>query len=172
VSDAGAEDVSFVTADDVRRLNAELDARLVGLAGEIRPDELHVDPQNGEWTLAENLGHIAEFPRFFAPQLEAQLHEERPRVGRTHEHAARLAAVEHAHDRDLDELRADLAASLDAFAAALVELRDDDLERVAENGKYGPESLAVFLDRYVISHKAAHVRQLRETIDAVRAVTR
>jgi uncharacterized damage-inducible protein DinB len=145
VSDAGAEDVSFVTADDVRRLNAELDARLVRLAGEIRPDELHVDPQNGEWTLAENLGHIAEFPRFFAPQLEAQLH---------------------------DELRADLAASLDAFAAALVELRDDDLERVAENGKYGPESLAVFLDRYVISHKAAHVRQLRETIDAVRAVTR
>jgi uncharacterized damage-inducible protein DinB len=162
--------VSFATADDVRRLNRELDERLRALADEIQPEELHVDPCNGEWTLAENLGHIAEFPRFFAPQVTAQLREDHPRVGRTHEHEERLAAIAQARERDLAELRADLAVSFDSFAGTLTELRDDDLTRVAENGKYGPETLSVFLDRYVIGHKAAHVRQLRETIDAVRAL--
>jgi uncharacterized damage-inducible protein DinB len=161
---------AYETADDVRRVNATLDRELLALAADITPDEVHTDPRNGEWTLAENLGHIAEFPRFFAPQIASQLAGDPAPVGRTHENPARLAAIEAARGRGLDDLRSDLATSLGDFAHTLEPLRDDDLARVTENSKYGPESLRQFLDRYVIGHKAAHVRQLRETIAAVRAV--
>lgn len=162
------ESPTFASAADVRSRNAALDEQLRTLAAGVRPDELHVDPRNGEWTLAENLAHIAEFPRFFAPQLLAQMREDRPRVGRTHEHEGRLAAVASAPGRELDDLRDDMGASLRELAAHFTELRDEHLGKVAENGKYGPEPLSAFLDRYLIGHKAAHVRQLRETIDAVR----
>lgn len=159
---------AFAAADEVRERNAELDQQLRALAAEIRPNELHVDPRNGEWTLAENLAHIAEFPRFFAPQLRAQMNEDNPRVGRTHEHEGRLAAIASAPARDLDDLRGDMDAALRELAAHFTELRDEHLGKVADNAKFGEEPLSTFLDRYLIGHKAAHVRQLRETIDAVR----
>lgn len=161
---------TYASADAVRRRNSELDTALRALVDEIRADELHVDPQNGEWTLAENLAHIGEFPRFFRPQLQSCLREDGAVVGRTHEHEGRLAAVAAAPERDLADLRGGVDDALVELADALDELRDEHLVVVTENAKYGPEPLTAFLDRYIVGHKAAHVSQLRETIDAVRAL--
>jgi uncharacterized damage-inducible protein DinB len=155
------------TADGVRAFNAELDRQLRALADRIDPSRLHDDPGGGEWTLAENLAHIAEFPAWFANDLVAQMREERPVVGRTHDHPDRLAAIAAAADRSLDDLRAELDASLDRLTAVLEELRDEHIDKLAQNRKYGPEPLRTFLDRYVLGHKAAHVDQLRRTIEAV-----
>lgn len=155
------------TADGVRALNAELDRQLRELADQIDPARLHDDPGGGEWTLAENLSHIAEFPSWFANDLVAQMRQDGPVVGRTHDHPDRLAAIEAAAGRSLDDLRADLDASLDRLAGVLEELRDEHIGKLAENRKYGPEPLSTFLDRYVLGHKAAHVDQLRRTIEAV-----
>ncbi len=153
------------TADAIRARNAALDAELRATVADLPAGRLHADPGGGEWTLAEQLGHIAEFPRFFAPDLIRQLREEHPTIGRTSDHPGRNAAVAAARGRTLPDLQAELDASLDRLAAALEEVRDEHLGRIARNRKYGPEPLSAFLDRYVIGHKAGHIKQLRETLE-------
>ncbi len=154
-------------ADAVRIANKELDERLRALAAAIPVDRLHADPGEGKWTLAENLAHIAEFSRYFAVDLAAQLRQEGAPVGRTHDHAARNAAIAVAKSQGIDDLRTALDRALDALAEQLDELRSEHLDRMGENRKYGSEPLHQFLDRYVLGHKAAHVEQLETTIKAV-----
>jgi len=153
-------------SDAVRASNDQLDERLRELAAQIPADLLHADPGGDEWTLTQNLAHVAEFSRYFSVDLAAQLKQEGTAVGRTHEHADRLAAVAAAEGQGLDELRGALDAALDVLAAQLAELRDEHLDRLAHNRKYGPDPLTKFLDRYVLGHKAAHIQQLEKTIEA------
>ena len=71
--------------------------------------------------------------------------------------------------RTLPDLQAELDASLDRLAAALAEVRDEHPGRGRRNRKYGPELLGAFLDRYAISHKAGHIKQLRGTLERLGA---
>jgi len=154
-------------ANAVRIANDELDERLRTLAAAIPAELLHKDPGEGQWTLAENLAHIAEFSRFFAADLAAQLEHEGATVGRTHEHPGRNAAIAAATSKSLDDLRECLDTAFAALADQLGQLRSEHLDRVGHNRKYGPEPLERFLDRYVLGHKAAHAQQLEMTINAV-----
>jgi hypothetical protein len=158
-----------MTAEEVRARNADLDAGLVRLAGQITPANLHVAPADGEWTPAEILAHLAEFPRFFAADLARQLDAEGVEVGRTHEHPDRNQAIASATGRDLDDLLTSLSSALGELARTLEQLEDGHLERVGHNRKYGPEPLATFLDRYVLGHKAGHVDQLQRALSATPA---
>lgn len=156
-------------ADAVRIANDALDERLRALAAAIPAERLHTDPGNGEWTLAENLAHIAEFTRYFAADLAAQLQDEGAAVGRTHEHPDRNAAIARAKGQSLDDLRAALDTGLTELAEQFGELVDKHLDRMGNNRKYGLEPLHRFLARYVLDHKASHAAQLERTIDAVQA---
>ena len=156
------------TAAEVRARNAELDAELRRLVEQITPDQLHVAPRDGEWTPAEILAHLAEFPRYFAGDLARQLAAEGAEVGRTHEHPGRNQAIAAAPGRTIEELRDRLNSALDELAKTLEDLRDEHLGRIGNNRKYGPEPLAVFLDRYVLDHKAGHLDQLRRTVNELR----
>lgn len=158
---------TWASSDAVRSANNELDEHLRTFVSRLPPDLLHADPGDGEWTLAQNLAHVAEFSRYFAVDLAAQLQQEGAVVGRTHEHADRLAAVVAASGQSLDDLRSALDAAFDALVAQLSEMRDEHLARMANNRKYGPEPLTMFLDRYVVGHKAAHLRQLETTLQDV-----
>ncbi len=152
------------TAADVRARNAELDIELSLLAEQITPGQLHGASAAGEWTPAETLAHVAEFARYFTGDLERQLVAVGAVVGRTHDHPGRNHAIAAAAGRDIEELRGDLSRALDALARTLEPLRDEDLDRIGKNRKYGPETLAVFLDRYVLDHKAAHIDQFRRAL--------
>lgn len=156
-----------MTAAAVRARNTELDAELTRLARRVTPDRLHVTPADGEWTPAEILAHLAEFPLFFAGDLARQLLAEGAEVGRTHEHPGRNRAIDSAPDRGLDDLMASLSSALRELAKTLEQLEDWHLERIGNNRKYGPEPLATFLDRYILGHKAGHVAQLRQALSAV-----
>ncbi|MBA3415892.1 MAG: maleylpyruvate isomerase N-terminal domain-containing protein [Chloroflexia bacterium] len=154
-----------LTAAAVRARNAELDDELARLAARVTPGQLHVASEAGEWTLAETLAHVAEFARYFAGDLARQLGTDGGDVGRTHDHPRRNQAIAAAAGRDLAELRGDLNLALDELAKMLESLHDEHLGRIGNNRKYGPETLAVFLDRYVLDHKVAHIDQLRRTLD-------
>lgn len=155
------------TAEEIRARNAELDVELSTLAERVRPEQLHAASADGDWTPAEALAHVAEFARYFAGDLARHLGEEGVDVGRTHEHPGRNEAIAAAPSRTLDELRASLNAALAELAEVIATLRDEHLGRIGNNRKYGPEPLSVFLDRYVLDHKAAHRDQLRRTLDAL-----
>lgn len=155
------------TADEVRARNASLDADLRALTSQVPADVLGRDPGGGEWTLAQLLAHLAEFPTFFAADLTRWLDDPSQPVGRTHDHPTRLAAVEEAGDEELDGLRAEMDEAFTMLADVLEGLEDRHLQAETQNRKYGPEPLTTYLDRYVLRHKAEHVEQLRATLDAV-----
>jgi hypothetical protein len=155
------------TADEVRAENAVLDGRLLALATAVDDGDLPASPGGEEWSVVQNIAHIAEFPAFFAAELQRFLQDHHSPVGRTHEHDLRLAAVEGAGDRSRHELMASMRASFATLAAVLERLDDDHLGLTTQNRKYGPEPLSAFLARYVLDHKRAHVEQLKEAIAAV-----
>lgn len=154
-----------MTADDLRADNARLDADLLAEATAGDPANLHWAP-DGEWSLAQVLAHLGEFPRFFAEHLRRWQADPAAVVGRTHDHPVRLAAVDHPAGQR-DELVTAARAAFAALAEALAPLSDADLEAQTQNVKYGPEPLTAFLDRYVIGHKSGHLDQIRALHAAV-----
>jgi hypothetical protein len=146
-------------ADEVRAENARLDQALLTEAQAFDPNRLGEAPE-GEWSAAQVMAHLGEFPRFFAGELRRWHDDPATVIGRTMEHPVRLAAIESPAEA-LEELVAGMRAAFAELAAALELLGDDDIEAKTENVKYGPEPLTAFFDRYVIGHKAGHLDQLR-----------
>ena len=144
---------------EVRAENARLDAALLAEAESFDPARLTAAP-DGEWSAAQVLAHLGEFPRFFAGELRRWQADPAAVIGRTHEHPVRLAAVESPAEA-LDQLVAGMHSAFAELDAALSRLTDDDVEAKTENVKYGPEPLSAFFDRYVLGHKAGHLEQLQ-----------
>ncbi|HET9772811.1 MAG TPA: DinB family protein [Acidimicrobiia bacterium] len=148
-----------MTADELRRRNGLLDGELLEAAAAVDPGHLHFAPE-GEWSPAQVLAHLGEFPRFFAAELTRWRADPGAVIGRTHEHPARLAAVADPSGQR-DELVAAAREAMAVLAEALEPLTDADIEATTQNVKYGSEPLAAFLDRYVVDHKAGHLDQIR-----------
>lgn len=148
-----------MTAGEVRAENRRLDEALLAEAEAFDPARLG-DAPDGEWSAAQVLAHLGEFPRFFAGELRRWKADPSAVIGRTLEHPVRLAAVESPADA-LAELLAGIRSAFAELGEALELLADDDVEAKTENVKYGPEPLSAFLDRYVTGHKAGHLDQLR-----------
>jgi hypothetical protein len=146
-------------ADELRAENARLDEALLAQAEAFDPSCLGVAPE-GEWSAAQVLAHLGEFPRFFAAELRRWRQDPSAVIGRTHDHPVRLAAVA-SPAGVLGELVAAMRSAFAELAAELERIDDDDIDAKTENVKYGPEPLSAFFDRYVIGHKAGHLDQLR-----------
>ena len=148
-----------MTADEVRAENTRLDEALLAEAQSFDPSRLTVAPE-GEWSAAQVMAHLGEFPRFFAGELRRWFADRNAVIGRTMEHPVRLAAIESPAEV-LDELIAGMRSAFSELAAALELLSDEDIDAKTENVKHGPEPLTAFFDRYVTGHKAGHLDQLR-----------
>jgi hypothetical protein len=148
-----------MTADGVRAENAALDAALLAEAEAFEPARL-TDAPEGEWSAAQVLAHLGEFPRFFAGELRRWHDDPSATIGRTMEHPVRLAAVD-APAETLTDLVSGMRGAFAELATVLDLLADFDVDTKTENAKYGPEPLSAFLDRYVVGHKAGHLDQLR-----------
>ena len=148
-----------MNAADVRAENHRLDEALLAEAEKFDPTRLPDAPE-GEWSAAQVMAHLGEFPRFFAGELRRWRDDPSSVIGRTVEHPVRLAAVE-SPAKVLGALVAGMHSAFKELAAELEKLRDDDIDAKTENVKYGTEPLSAFFDRYVIDHKAGHLDQLR-----------
>jgi hypothetical protein len=146
-------------AEEIRAENRRLDEALLAEAEAFDPARLTNAPP-GEWSAAQVMGHLGEFPRFFAGELRRWRHDPSAVIGRTLEHPVRLAAVE-SPASVRDELVAGMRSAFAELAATLEALSDADVDAKTENVKYGPEPLSAFFDRYVIGHKAGHLDQLQ-----------
>jgi hypothetical protein len=155
------------TADEVRAENREHDAAFRELFARVPPDRLLEGPE-GEWTVAQNLGHIAEFPGYFARQLRSWIRGDQVVIGRVAEHdPQRNDAIARAPAEELRQLTARAEVAFGELEETLAELTDDHLTATTQNVKYGEEPLTNYLERYVVGHKRAHVDQLRRTLGAV-----
>lgn len=143
----------------IRAENARLDEELLAEAEAFDPARL-ADAPDGEWSAAQVLAHLGEFPRFFAGELRRWHDDPSAVIGRTMEHPIRLAAVDSPAEA-LDELVTGMRVAFTELAGALKLIDDHDVEAKTQNVKYGPEPLSAFFERYVIGHKAGHLEQLR-----------
>lgn len=158
----------LATSAGLSARNNALDLQLRELARQVTDERLRADPGDGEWTLAENLAHIGEFPRFFAREITAMVSAAGDvEVGRTHEHPERREAIAAAEGKSRNQLIEAVGTAIEEMAEAVGQVTDDDLHRAFTNRKYGKEPLTAYLERYVLGHKAAHVDQLRRTLGAV-----
>ncbi|HET9093077.1 MAG TPA: hypothetical protein VFN50_11755 [Acidimicrobiales bacterium] len=148
-----------MTAAEVVAANEELDRLLLEELG--RADLARPPRDDGEWVAVEVAAHLAEFPHFFAGEIERWRSHPGSTVGRTHDDEGRLAAVAAAWSADPSRIRSRVSEALSVLAAALGQLSDSDIAAATRNVKYGEEPLSAFLDRYVIGHKAGHLEQLR-----------
>lgn len=162
----------------IRARNQLLDEQLADLLAQISADVLlaaarsedATDPPDAEesWSVAQQLAHLGEFTAYFASELDRWVAGSQVVVGRTAETSAvRNDAVVQAPSRSLNELLSAVDDGCARLGAALARLDDHHLDAMTQNVTYGPEPLTAYLDRYVVGHKAAHLQQLGQTLDAL-----
>lgn len=121
---------------------------------------LYRRPGEQEWSMAENLVHVSEARQFFANEVRRALSTPGASVGRTITDSARVQNVfDHAHDtREI--IAQKLVASYDLVYQTLMQMRDDDLHGAVEHVKYGPQTLAEFIEHFIVEHDRAHAGQV------------
>ena len=135
-----------------------------------RADEhiLYRRPADGGWTLAESLAHIAEARQFFNQETRRVLATPGAPMGRTVDHPGQLQNIQdHGYDAP-DALRRRLIASHEDMLKTLSGMTDGDLQITGQHIRYGPQTLAEFIQRFMVEHDQAHVQQAQTllTVDA------
>lgn len=151
----------------VRRYNAEIDKRLLALARRVPEGSLHDEFSDRPRTLAQQLGHLAEFPMFVGTQLEAWLDRRRVVMGRTTSDADLNDALTRATELRLAPLLAWLEGALKKLDEILRRLHDEHLRAVIHTVEFGREPLTSYLDRSVVYHKLAHAGELEATLNEI-----
>ncbi len=158
--------------DQIRRDTQQSYEAMLGLIdgplAQLEPGKLYTSPDEGEWSIMQNLAHIVEFMPYWANQIAALVAEPGKNFGRTHTDEGRLSAIRgHGHDT-LAQTRTAMAPSFAKLDETLASLRDSDLEFTGVHSRYGEKSLDWFIQEFVTGHLRAHVEQMQEAIEAVR----
>jgi uncharacterized damage-inducible protein DinB len=147
---------------------AELNALLDGPVGVLYAEKLYQTPTENEWTVMENLAHIAEFMPYWADEVAGLVARPGQPFGRTTAHEGRMAALrEHGHD-SLAQIRAALPASYAHLDAVLSKLNDSDLNLTGHHSRHGEKTLEWFIEEFITKHLSDHVGQIRECLEAIR----
>jgi len=153
--------------DHIRLSYEKLLNQVDGPLASLKPEQLYQQPFNDEWTVMENLAHIAEFMLYWMNEFSKVIAEPGSRFGRTVEDAGRLAAIrDHGHEA-LSKMRAKLEKSYTYLDSRLSNLKDGDLETVGHHVKYGERPIGGFIDEFVVRHLATHVVQIHEALNVL-----
>lgn len=139
----------------------ELNRLIEGPLSQVDPNRLYHSPGGEEWTVMENLAHIAEFIPYWADEIAKLVAQPGQNFGRTMQHEGRLRAIrEHGGD-SLQEARTALPKSYAHLDHVLSSLKDSDLELTGHHSKFGDRKLEWFIGEFVTQHLANHVEQLK-----------
>ncbi|HEX7735944.1 MAG TPA: DinB family protein [Ktedonobacteraceae bacterium] len=153
--------------EQVRQSYDELSALLDGPIGVLYVEKLYQTPTENEWTVMENLAHIAEFLPYWADEGAKLVARPGQPFGRTMEDAGRLAALSE-HGRDsLARVRAALPTSYAHLDQVFSQLSDSDLELTGHHSRRGEKTLAWFIEEFIVRHLRDHVTQIRACLQAI-----
>ncbi|MYC95284.1 MAG: metal-dependent hydrolase [Caldilineaceae bacterium SB0661_bin_32] len=145
--------------EKIRRLPQQVEELISGLS----PQELTAKPLADEWTVAQNVHHIADSHINSYVRCKLMATEDNPTLKPYDEGAWALLT-----DGSSDDL-SDSIALLKALHARWVQfwenLPDDAWQRTGMHPESGPVTLARQLDLYV-EHGEAHLDQIRRTLAA------
>lgn len=151
----------------VARSYAELNELLDGPIAALFDTRLYQTPTENEWSIMENLAHIAEFMPYWGGEVEKLVEHPGQNFGRTMQHEGRLSALrEHGHDT-LTQAKAALPGSYARLDEVLSHLRDSDLALTGQHVKFGERTLEWFIGEFITEHFHSHLAQLRACLAAV-----
>jgi uncharacterized damage-inducible protein DinB len=114
---------------------------------------------DNEWTLAENLVHVAEAREFFTNETRKALATPGITIGRTITDPHRIQNVhEHGHD-ERAVISRKLVASHEQLMQQLEQMSDADLQKPITHVKFGQQTLGEFIGHFIVEHDQAHVKQ-------------
>lgn len=127
---------------------------------------IHWRPAEGVWTVMDNLCHIREFVPFWVGETMRIVHQPTSAWGRDHNDADRLAAVADTTAVSLDEVVADIRASVWRAAETLRTLSDADLavEATSRNPRWATKPASFVVDELLVHHVEKHGAQIRRNL--------
>jgi len=154
------------------RLERAVDAFLDRLKA-VSPALLTRAPADGEWNVKELAAHQAEIFGYWAEQLAYVKTNPGKPFGRTAEDPSRIKYVEDHKNDPLDELTAAIRSGADQAAAALRAFNDEEWGRVTGlHARRGVMDMDFIANLFVAGHAEEHLKQLDETLAAVRGQRR
>jgi uncharacterized damage-inducible protein DinB len=147
-------------------LNEIIDGPLAELAA-LDPEKLYQVPAENEWTIMQNLAHVAEFMPYWANEIAKLVANPGQKFGRVMTDERRLKFIsDHEHDT-LPQIHDLLPERYAQLEKVLSSLKDSDLELTGVHVRYGEKSLDWFIEEFVTKHMSDHVVQLREELQGV-----
>jgi DinB superfamily len=129
-------------------------------------------PAEGEWTVKELAAHEAEIFGYWGQQLAFVKANPGQPFGRTAEDPDRIKYVEDHKDDPLDELVSAIKLGSDEAAAALRAFSTEDWGRVTGvHSRRGVMDMDAISNLFVAGHAEEHLKQLDETLAAIRSET-
>jgi len=138
-------------------LNRLLNGPLAALDG----SKLYQVPAENEWTIMQNLAHIAEFMSYWANEVALLVAEPGRNFGRTMQHEGRLRGISEHEQDTLPEIQSMLPGSYARLEQVLSSLHDSDLALTGHHVKYGNQTLGWFIDEFITRHLSDHVEQIK-----------
>ncbi len=134
------------------------------------PGELQTRaPAAGEWHAKELAAHQAEIFGYWAQQLAYLKTNPGQPFGRTAEDPDRIKYVEDHKDDSMDDLVSRITLGADQAAAALRSFTDEEWARITGlHSRRGVMDMDFVSDLFVAGHAEEHLKQLDETLAAVR----
>src|SRR5579863_1612814 len=138
-----------------------------GPLAKLDPQKLYEVPAENEWTIMQNLAHVAEFMPYWANEIAKLVANPGQNFGRVMTDERRIKFIsDHANDT-LPQIRSLLPTSDARLKEVLSTLKDGDLELTGIHVRYGEKSLDWFMEEFVTKHMSDHVVQLREELQGV-----
>ena len=154
-------------SQSVQHSFAALNELIDGPLASLDPQKLYEVPAENEWTIMQNLAHVAEFMSYWANEIAKLVAHPGQNFGRVMTDERRIKFIsDHEHDT-LPQIRALLPESYARLEEVLSGLKDSDLELTGIHVRYGEKSLDWFIEDFVTKHMSDHVVQLREELQGV-----
>lgn len=127
-------------------------------------------PAEGEWSVRELAAHEAEICAYWAQQLTYVKANPGKPFGRTAEDPDRIKYVEDHKNDPIDNLRSAIKLGADQAAAALRTFNAEEWSSITGvHSRRGVMDMDFISELFLAGHAEEHLKQLDETIAAVRA---
>lgn len=130
---------------------------------------LYTRPAPEEWSVMEDLAHVAEFPPYWTKEMLKIVQNPGTAFGRTHVDPDRIAAVAN-HAKD------DLAVTLGRIDSAraetlemLLTIADEDWEKSGVHSRRGEMNLHQIMTSFITDHIGEHMQQAKDALQAVKS---
>lgn len=141
--------------------------RLGATLGKAAKANIYQPPAEGEWSVAEILGHICEAEPFWAGKIQTMCRENNPNIGRSEEETKRRVqfVADHAHDpwqeisARLNQAHKDVLKEVQALPAGY-------LSRRGRHPRWGDITIQGALE-HLTDHLDEHAKQIEETVAKV-----